>query len=121
MMKPSSTENPVASTPNTPEARSPSLKKLPPGARRRTSSIAVTATAVTPARIASERSRFTSGVLARVDDADLAAYLVHGGHDPSGGGPRHRPGLEPPGGERPGHLGRLEPEAVGGHRGDELV
>ena len=26
MMKPSSTEKPVASTPNTPEARSPSLK-----------------------------------------------------------------------------------------------
>jgi hypothetical protein len=26
MMKPSSTENPVASTPNTPDARSPSLK-----------------------------------------------------------------------------------------------
>ncbi len=46
-MKPSSTEKPVASTPKTPDARSPSAKKLPSGACRRTSSIAVTAIAVT--------------------------------------------------------------------------
>lgn len=46
-MKPSSTENPVASTPNTPDARSPSANRLPSGARRRTSSMAVTVTAVT--------------------------------------------------------------------------
>ena len=45
-MKPRSTEKPVASTPNTPEARSPSLKKLPSGARRRTSSITVVVRAV---------------------------------------------------------------------------
>src|SRR3954452_19282404 len=37
-MSPSRTENPVAITPKTPEARSPSSNTLPAGARRRTSS-----------------------------------------------------------------------------------
>jgi hypothetical protein len=38
---------PVARTPNTPEARSPSVKRLPSGAPRRTKSIAAIATAAT--------------------------------------------------------------------------
>src|SRR3954447_7538079 len=37
-MSPSRTENPVAMTPKTPDARSPSSNTLPTGARRRTSS-----------------------------------------------------------------------------------
>ena len=48
-MSPSSTEKPVASTPKTPEARSPSAKRLPSGAPRRTSNIAATARAVAAA------------------------------------------------------------------------
>ena len=43
---PSSTENPVARTPNTPDARSPSWKWLPSGADRRTMSITAIAAAV---------------------------------------------------------------------------
>src|SRR5262245_8006510 len=58
MMKPSSTENPVASTPKTPEARSPSEKKLPSGARRRTNSIAETVTAQAPAVIRTPQTMF---------------------------------------------------------------
>src|SRR5436189_5343873 len=57
-MKPSSTEKPVASTPKTPAARSPSSKKLPSGARRRTSSMTATATAVTTRVIPMARKRF---------------------------------------------------------------
>jgi hypothetical protein len=45
MTKPAKIANPVASTPNTPEARSPSVKKLPSGARVRTSKIAAIARA----------------------------------------------------------------------------
>src|SRR5688572_1736406 len=40
MMKPAKIAKPPASTPNTPDARSPSAKKLPSGALRRTRSIA---------------------------------------------------------------------------------
>jgi hypothetical protein len=40
MTNPSNSANPVASTPNTPDARSPSLKYPPSGARRRTRRIA---------------------------------------------------------------------------------
>src|SRR3954453_9733957 len=47
-MNPSRIENPVARTPNTPAARSPSPKKPPSGARRRTNSSAVTPTAQAP-------------------------------------------------------------------------
>jgi len=39
-MKPAKIANPPASTPNTPDARSPSVKKLPSGGLRRTTSIA---------------------------------------------------------------------------------
>ena len=60
-MKPSSTEKPVASTPNTPEARSPSRKRLPSGAPRRTSSITVTATAVVAAMMRTAQTRFIGG------------------------------------------------------------
>src|ERR1700712_4971794 len=58
MMKPSSTENPVARTPNTPDARSPSVKKLPSGARRRTRSMAVTVIAVTTATMRAPATMF---------------------------------------------------------------
>src|SRR5687767_5930866 len=51
-------EKPVASTPNTPEARSPSEKKLPSGARRRTKSIAPMARPVATATSAAARKRF---------------------------------------------------------------
>src|SRR6188508_1302950 len=51
---------PVARTPKTPDARSPSVKKLPSGARRRTNNIAVTAIASTTTTIAIARARFTS-------------------------------------------------------------
>ena len=58
-MNPSSTENPVASTPKTPAARSPSAKKPPSGARRRTSSRAVTAIAHATAMIRNAQTTFT--------------------------------------------------------------
>src|SRR4051795_13624585 len=59
-MRPRSTEKPVARTPNTPDARSPSSNTLPAGARRRTSSIAATATPVTAATIITAQKMLTS-------------------------------------------------------------
>jgi len=57
-MKPSSTENPVASTPNTPAARSPSWNRLPAGAERLTQSIAPTPSAATPTVTTKPMTRF---------------------------------------------------------------
>src|SRR5580765_3822279 len=57
-MKPRSTEKPVANTPNTPAARSPSLKWLPSGARRRANSISTMATVVVPTMIRTATTRF---------------------------------------------------------------
>src|SRR3954453_7848844 len=51
-MNPSGTENPAASTPKTPAARSPSSKKPPSGVCRRTNISAVTATRAPTMRIA---------------------------------------------------------------------
>ena len=59
-MNPSRTENPVASTPKTPAARSPSSKKPPAGARRRTNSSAVTATAAEAAVMRIAQTMFTA-------------------------------------------------------------
>jgi hypothetical protein len=59
-MKPSRTENPVARTPKTPDARSPSVKRLPSGAERRTSSMAATAIAVAATVMSRPQTRFTS-------------------------------------------------------------
>src|SRR3954469_7504631 len=59
-MSPSRTEKPVASTPNTPDARSPSSNTLPSGARRRTSSIAPTAALVTPTTIPPDQNTPTA-------------------------------------------------------------
>ncbi|MNW58248.1 hypothetical protein D3C74_360980 [compost metagenome] len=69
-MKPRSTEKPVARTPNTPEARSPSRKRLPSGARARTSSMAVTVTAVAPNVTRAAIRMFTASHLHRVGDQD---------------------------------------------------
>src|SRR5215211_2569319 len=60
-MEPATTEKPVASTPNTPDARSPSRKRLPSGAPRRTSSITVTARAVVAATMRTARRGSSSG------------------------------------------------------------
>src|SRR4051812_48340960 len=72
-MNPSSTENPVANTPKTPAARSPSSKKPPSGARRRTSRSAVTAAAHAPAMISNAQKMFIG------TRRELAAYHDHGG------------------------------------------
>ena len=56
-MKPAKIANPPASTPNTPDARSPSLKRLPSGAPRRTSSIAAIATTLAAIRAANVQGR----------------------------------------------------------------
>ena len=50
-MKPAKIAKPPASTPNTPDARSPSWKRLPSGAPRLTNSIAPIATALATSRI----------------------------------------------------------------------
>jgi hypothetical protein len=51
MMKPAKIAKPPASTPNTPDARSPSAKRLPSGAPRRTRSIAAIVAALTAMRM----------------------------------------------------------------------
>src|SRR6478752_4964093 len=66
-MKPSRTENPVARTPNTPAARSPSLKWLPSGARRRARSMRVMATVTVEATMRIATNRFTDGRRSRQD------------------------------------------------------
>src|SRR5215210_4436912 len=60
-MKPSRIANPDASTPKTPEARSPSVKWLPSGARRRTRSIAPIASAATTMVTAKPITMFMAG------------------------------------------------------------
>jgi hypothetical protein len=57
-MKPRSSANPVASTPKTPEARSPSRNRLPSGARRRTRSIAEMVTALATTTISVPKTMF---------------------------------------------------------------
>jgi hypothetical protein len=59
--------NPVASTPNTPAARSPSLKKLPSGALRRTSSMAAIARPVVAPMSRSDQPRFIARIAAGRD------------------------------------------------------
>src|SRR5262245_16153092 len=59
MTNPAKIAKQVARTPKTPEARSPSVKKLPSGARRRTSSMAVIAIASATTTTAMASARFT--------------------------------------------------------------
>ena len=56
-MKPAKIANPPASTPNTPDARSPSVKKLPSGALRRTRSIAVIVATLATTRMTAAKRR----------------------------------------------------------------
>lgn len=58
IMKPKSSAKPLASTPKTPEARSPSVNRLPSGARQRTRSIAETVTALTTTTICAPTTMF---------------------------------------------------------------
>ncbi len=63
MMNPAKIAKPPASTPNTPDARSPSLKRLPAGARRRRSSIAAIAAVFATTMTTMPRSRRTRPVI----------------------------------------------------------
>jgi hypothetical protein len=69
-------------TPNTPEARSPSVKLLPSGALRRTSSIRVIAAPATMTVMRSAQTRFTTRPPPRAHPADQRTGLVEAGVPP---------------------------------------
>src|SRR5687768_11273581 len=69
--KPAKIAKPPARTPKTPDARSPSVKKLPSGARRRTKSIAVIELATATTTMTPAQSRLTG------DHPGGLAWLVH--------------------------------------------
>src|SRR4026207_933863 len=61
MMKPAKIANPPARTPNTPDARAPSVKELPSGALRRTASIAPIVATLTTTRMTMAQRRLMAG------------------------------------------------------------
>src|SRR6185503_19409993 len=77
-MKPAKIAKPPASTPNTPDARSPSLKRLPSGALRRTTSIAPTATTLATTTITMAQKRLIRGGAAQCRQGAVASLPRHG-------------------------------------------
>src|SRR3954453_1221131 len=97
MTKPSSTANPVASTPKTPAARSPSTKKPSAGAKRRANRKSPTVAATAAATRSAVCQRFTAAVGDGSHASRHRGARAFGVNHPigRGGGCRHSASLHP--------------------------